>query len=121
MKDHGPALPRYYCPCCLAPYEPQSQYGGCPSCIEGQKEVTELILARAVKMNAPYWDEVVRREHEARRMLLAGPGAMVLSDGSIVEYENAAERAKWERINSVHVGADLRGPVLDESGNYVKQ
>jgi len=119
MKAPGPEL-RYYCPVCLAPYEPHGQYHGCPSCIAGQKEATELILARAMAMNQPYWAEQVRLDDERRHMRFA-VGTMVMSDGSICEYENATERARLDRINAVHAGKDLRGPVLDESGNYVER
>ena len=120
MKDHGPALPRYYCPVCLAPYEPRGQYHGCPSCIAGQKEVTEPVLARAMAMNQPYWAEQVRQDAERRAMMFAS-GDVCMSDGSICHYDTPSERANLDRINSVHVGKDLRGPVIDEHGNYVER
>ena len=122
MKDPARVTsgPLYYCPACLRPYDPNGDYTGCPECKAAQKEYTDIIIARSMRMNRPYWDWVADREAERRRMLYVD-GDMCMSDGSICRYDNTREKARLERINSVHAGKDLRGPVLDEAGNYVER
>lgn len=101
--------PLYYCPICLAPYEPNGDYLGCPSCVERHKEVIIEVLARAERLNAPYWAHVYAMQEEQRRSHYQG-GDIVMMDGTVEHYGTAAERARLERINSVHVGADLGEP-----------
>lgn len=120
MKDPARVLPPAACHNCGEWLKPDEWYD-CQACIDAigwsyRKYDARTNKALVIQRCTP-WDKTM--DDERRMRVDRSDGDMCMADGSICHYDTASERIKLERINSVHVGADLR-PRMDEHNNFTR-